>query len=149
MYLLDTNHCSKILEENSAVLNKLRENSEEGFGISVITRGELIFMVEKSEKKAENLSRVSEFIEVIDIYTIDAAIADCYGRLKGKVLKHFAPKKDKVKRSKVTIQQLGFGDNDLWIAATAISKNVTIVSADKDFLRIQEVMHLSLENWCC
>ncbi len=76
MYLLDTNHCSKILEENPAVLNKLRENSEKGFGISVITRGELIFMVEKSEKKAENLSRVSEFIEAIDIYTIDAAIAD-------------------------------------------------------------------------
>ncbi len=146
MHLLDTNHCSRIIDSDLKIINRLQENSEQEIGISVITRGELLFMVEKSERQAENLEKVTRFVEAINIYRIDEAIADCYGQLKGKILKHFGPKKDKAKRSKVTIQKLGFSDNDLWIAATAISYGMTIISADKDFVRIQEVQHLSLEN---
>lgn len=147
MYLLDTNHCSRIISGDLNILAKLQENSEQDIGISVITRGELLFMVEKSERQAENLEKVTQFVEAINIYRIDDAVADCYGQLKGKILKHFGPK-DREKRSKITIQKLGFSDNDLWIAATAISYGMTLVSADQDFVRIQEVQHLSLVNWC-
>lgn len=149
MYLLDTNHCSCIIRGTpNVLLAKLQENSEEEIGISVITRGELLFMVEKSKQQDENLEKVSEFLGAINIYRIDDAIADCYGQLKGKILKHFGPKKDKNKRNRITIQKLGFSDNDLWIASTAISYGMTLVSADNDFARIQEVRHLLLENWC-
>lgn len=148
MYLLDTNHCSRILNGDKNVLKKLQENETEEVGISVITRGELIFMVEKSEKQVENLEKVAQFLEAINIYRIDDQVADCYGQLKGQIIKHFGPKKDKSKRDKVTIQSLGFSDNDLWIAATVISYGMTLVSADSDFVRVQEVQHLSLENWC-
>jgi tRNA(fMet)-specific endonuclease VapC len=147
VYLLDTNHCSQIMDGNLKILNRLQENSDRDVGMSVITRGELFFMVEKSERQTENLEKVTRFVEAINIYRIDDPIADCYGQLKGKILKHFGPKKDKSKRSKITIQKLGFSDNDLWIVATAISYGMTLISADKDFVRIQEVQHLSLDNW--
>lgn len=149
MYLLDTNHCSRIMDGDPIVLTKLQANLDRDIGISVITRGELFFMVEKSERKTENLEKVTQFVESVNIYGIDDAIADCYGQLKGSLLKHFGPKNNKAKRSKITIQKLGFSDNDLWIAATAISyDSMTLISADKDFVRIQEVQHLSLANWC-
>lgn len=147
MYLLDTNHCSQIIGANPDVIKKLQENSSQGVGISAITRGELIFMIERSERVEENYKRFSPFLDNINTYLIDNAISDCYGKLKAKILKHFGPK-DKKQARNTTIQKLGFSDNDLWIAATAISYNLTVVSADSDFVRIQEVQALVLENWC-
>lgn len=146
IYLLDTNHCSRIIDKDPKVLSKLRENENADVGISAITRGELIFMAEKSRRQEENYRKVSEFVDSITLYMIDDAIADCYGRLKAQILKHFGPK-DSEKRKKTTIQKLGFSDNDLWIAATAIAYQMTVVSADSDFVRIQEVHNLPLENW--
>ena len=146
MYLLDTNHCSQIIKANLDIIKKLQENSSQGVGISVISRGELIFMVEKSERVEENYKKLSPFLDNINTYLIDNAISDCYGELKAKILKHFGPK-DKKQARKTTIEKLGFSDNDLWIAATAISYNLTVVSADSDFVRIQEVQALVLENW--
>ena len=51
-------------------------------------------MIERSERQEENLEKVIQFVEAINIYIVDAAIADCYGQLKGKILNHFGPKKD-------------------------------------------------------
>lgn len=147
MYLLDTNHCSKIIGGDRNVIQKLQNNTNQGVGISAITRGELIFMVEKSEKVEENRHKFSPFLDNINTYFIDNNISDCYGQLKAKILKHFGPK-DKNQARKITIQKLGFSDNDLWIAATAISYKLTVVSADSDFVRIQEVQQLALQNWC-
>lgn len=147
MYLLDTNHCSQIIGANPNVIKKLQEISSQGVGISAITRGELIFMVEKSERVKENYDNFSPFLDNINTYLIDNDISDCYGKLKAKILKHFGPK-DKKQARNTTVQKLGFSDNDLWIAATAISYNLTLVSADSDFVRIQEVQALILENWC-
>ena len=147
MYLLDTNHCSQIIGADPNVIKKLQQNSSQGVGISAITRGELIFMVEKSERVKENYDNFSPFLDNINTYLIDNDISDCYGKLKAKILKHFGPK-DKKQARNTTVQKLGFSDNDLWIAATAISYNLTLVSADSDFVRIQEVQALILENWC-
>jgi tRNA(fMet)-specific endonuclease VapC len=147
VYLLDTNHCSQIIGANPNVIKKLQEISSQGVGISAITRGELIFMVEKSERVKENYDNFSPFLDNINTYLIDNDISDCYGKLKAKILKHFGPK-DKKQARNTTVQKLGFSDNDLWIAATAISYNLTLVSADSDFVRIQEVQALILENWC-
>lgn len=146
VYLLDTNHCSRIIDKDPQVLSKLQENQNADIGISAITRGELVFMVERSKRQTENAAKVHEFLDAMTLYMIDDAIADCYGRLKGQLLKYFGPK-DPTQQRKTTIQKLGFSDNDLWIAATAISYNMIIVSADSDFVRIKEVQHLLLENW--
>ena len=115
VYLLDTNHCSQIIGANPNVIKKLQEISSQGVGISAITRGELIFMVEKSERVKENYDKFSPFLDNINTYLIDNDISDCYGKLKAKILKHFGPK-DKKQARNTTVQKLGFSDNDLWIS---------------------------------
>ena len=92
MYLLDTNHCSRIINKDPQVLSKLQENREADIGINVITKGELIFMAEKSQRQDENYRKVSAFVNAVTLYMIDEAIADCYGKLKAQILRHFGPK---------------------------------------------------------
>ncbi len=62
------------------------------------------------------------------------------------IINQFAPK-EKSKRRKAKITDLGFDENDLWIAAIALQHSLTVVSADSDFQRIQQVKTLSVESW--
>lgn len=146
MYLLDTNHCSRIIFGEPNLIQQLQLHNEAGVSTSVIVRGELLYMAAKSEQTAANSQAVKAFLDMIDLYPINLPISDIYGEIKGKLIKAFGPK-EKAKQRKFNIQTLGFGDNDLWIAATAIHYHLTVVSADKDFPRIQQVHHFALESW--
>lgn len=146
MYLLDTNHCSKIIFGDQVIINKLQEIDNNLIATNVIVAGELIFMAQKSEYKNDNLTKVRAFLDDINIYTFNEETIYIYGELKAKVIDKFGPK-EKEKKRKFTIQNLGISDNDLWIASTVIQENLILVSTDKDFLRIKEVYDFSLENW--
>jgi len=146
MYLLDTNHCSRIIFGETNLIQQLEVHSEAGVATSVIVRGELLYMAAKSQQTAANIQQVNDFLSKIDLYPINLSISDIYGDLKGKLINTFGPK-EKAERRKFNIQTLGFGDNDLRIAATAIHYNLTIVSTDNDFRRIQQVYPFALESW--
>ncbi|QTA82019.1 PIN domain-containing protein [Desulfonema limicola] len=146
MYLLDTNHCSRIIQGYPSVIGKLGELGNTPVFTCVIVCGELIFMAEKSLHKAENLDLVRRFIRDIRVCAIDNEAADIYGRLKSSLLDHFGPR-EKTKRRKTETSKLGFGENDLWIAATAKRFDLTVVSADRDFERIREAEYIRVENW--
>ena len=145
MYLLDTNHCSAIILGEPSVIRRVTE-VEMNVATCVIVQGELIYMMEKSAQKETNLARLAEFLEDIRIYRITEDTATHYGQLKAELFNQFAPK-EKSKRRKTKITDLGFGENDLWIAAVALQHNLTIVSGDSDFERMQQVRTLSLESW--
>ncbi|PHM10390.1 type II toxin-antitoxin system VapC family toxin [Nostoc sp. 'Peltigera malacea cyanobiont' DB3992] len=132
MYLLDTNHCSRIIFGETNIIRRLQEHIGLGVATSVIVQGELLYMVQKSSQQEANLRFVRTFLQTIDLYPINGGVADVYGSLKGEIVKHFGPK-DKAKRRKFTVQDLGFSDNDLWIASTALHYNLTVISADSDF----------------
>jgi tRNA(fMet)-specific endonuclease VapC len=89
---------------------------------------------------------IRAFLDTIDLYPINLPISEIYGTLKGKLISAFGPK-DKIQRRNFNLLSLGFGDNDLWIAATAIHYNLTVVSTDNDFQRIQQVESFALESW--
>lgn len=146
MYLLDTNHCSAIILGETNVIRRISEVGEANIFTCVIVQGELRYMMERSQQKETNIARLIEFLEDISIYRIDEYTADLYGQLKTDLFNQFAPK-EKSKRRKTKITNLGFGENDLWIAAIALQHNLTIVSADSDFQRIKEVKTLSVESW--
>jgi tRNA(fMet)-specific endonuclease VapC len=146
MYLLDTNHCSRAILGDSAILSRLDSIENTLVATCVIVQGELIDMAERSQRRRNNLILVQNFFQGIYVYNIDGATATLYGQLKAELFKQFAPK-EKSKRRKTKMTELGFDENDLWIAAIALQHNLTIVSADSDFQRIHQVKALSLESW--
>jgi tRNA(fMet)-specific endonuclease VapC len=147
MYLLDTNHCSRIIAGDRSVIQATLSRRNAGMAISVIVEGELRFMAEHSERRSENRARVHSFLERFDLYPVSSDISDTYAQLKATLLKTFGPS-DQAQRRKTRIRAIGFDDNDLWIAATAIQHELVLVSADRDFDRIQQVSTLQLESWC-
>lgn len=146
MYLLDTNHCSRIIAGDLNIMQQLQLHRGDGIATSAIVRGELLFMVQKSQQQAENLKAVEAFLQDLSLYPINGAVAGVYGRLKGDIVNQLGPK-NKAQRRKVTVQELGFSDNDLWIAATTLHYSLTLVSVDRDFQRLQLVQAFSVESW--
>lgn len=146
LYLLDTNHCSRILGGNPGVLRRIIEVSESQIATCLIVRGELLFMAHNSEQRERNLEQVRRFLKDIRVYFVDEETADTYGQLKAGIINHFGPK-EKAKRRKTRLGELGISENDLWIASTALRHSLTVVSADQDFERIREVREFALECW--
>lgn len=146
MYLLDTNHCSCILQGDPSVISNFMQVGDATVSTCVIVVGELRFMVQKSTKKTENLYVIDNFLNSIRVYPIDSYVAEIYGDFKYRLYERFGPK-EKAKRRQVQIHQLGFSENDLWIAAIAKRNNLTVVSTDSDFLRMNEVLDISITSW--
>ena len=81
--------------------------------------------------------------------------ANHYGTLRARLFNKFAPSAKKGKsqrpeqlRDPVSGRELGIQENDLWIAAQAIERNLVLVSNDK-LARIREVVaeELSIKDW--
>ncbi|MBD2194262.1 MULTISPECIES: PIN domain-containing protein [Calothrix] len=146
MYLLDTNHCSAAILGDVNLLRRIAELENSLITTCVIVQGELVDMAERSQRRESNLDLIHRFLQGIYISSINASTATIYGQLKAAVFKQFAPK-DKNKQRKTKITDLGFDENDIWIAAIALQNNLTVVSRDSDFLRIQQVRTFALESW--
>ncbi|MBD2414820.1 twitching motility protein PilT [Nostoc calcicola FACHB-389] len=146
MYLLDTNHCSQAILGNTNVLRRLEYIENSVITTCAIVQGELIDMAERSQRKETNLVLINHFLTGIYIHNVNGFTATIYGQLKAALFNQFAPK-EKSKRRKTKITDLGFDENDLWIAAVALQHGLSVVSADSDFQRIQQVRTLTIESW--
>jgi tRNA(fMet)-specific endonuclease VapC len=127
---------------------KLRLSKTANIKIStcLITRGELMFGVHKSDQGAENLQKIELFLEDTPLYGMDIETTNIYGKLKASVVELFGPK-DKSKRRNTKTESLGFKDNDLWIASIAIQHNLILVSADAHIQKLQGIIGLKVESW--
>ena len=146
LYLLDTNHCSRLIERDPVVRHRLQLLGKVQVATSVVVCGELTFMAENSEQKAANLLRVQVLLRGLEIYPIDREIADIYGQLKAEIIARYGPR-ERSRRRRTRIEEVGVSDNDLWIAATALRHGLTVVSSDSDFERMREVRAFPLDNW--
>lgn len=147
MYLLDTNHCSMLIDNNSIISRKLEDLGATPVATCAIVRGELRYMVEHLTRKLENEEKVNEFLSGIEIFPVDDSAADLYGEIKQRIISTYGPKRTKTAR-KVRLTDIGFSDNDLWIAAVAVDKGFTVVSSDRGFSRIKAAFtDLRYETW--
>ena len=143
MRLLDTNHCSRILDRDPAVIARLEDLREEYFATCAIVEGELFYMAYNSDRREQNLAEVEAFLADIDVLPVDRPAARIYGALKTGIRRIYGPRE---KRKKATMEKLGFQENDLWIASIAISRGLTVVSADGDFARMQSIIPFAFES---
>jgi len=146
MYLLDTNHFSRLIQQDSVVRQRIAAVGEQNVAISIITAGEIYYMAYHSERRQSNLRRIKAYLADIGIYSLNEAISELYGEFKSDLIRHYGPK-EREKRRKTKIEAIGISDNDLWIACTAIHHALTVVSKDQDFPRMQQVHDFSLESW--
>jgi len=112
----------------------------------VIVQGELVFMAHRSDHPSANKERVSQFLRGIEVLPLDADTADRYGRLKAAVIERFGSR-EKARRKRTRLAELGFQENDLWIAAVAQRHGLTLVTADSDFARLSRLGDIAVENW--
>ena len=129
-YLLDTNICIYIAKQRPPKLAERFASLASGsVAMSLVTFGELRFGAEKSTRRDESLVTLERLTELIPVLDLNAAVGEAYGSLRAKLEKAGTP----------------IGNNDLWIAAHALSLGVTLVSNNTgEFARVPG---LALENW--
>ena len=98
-------------------------------GMSTITYGELIYGAYKSHFSKKSQSILEDLISLIPALSMHEQASKHYGEIRNKLEK----------------QGRVIGNNDLWIAAHALSIDATLITNNmKEFRRIP---HLKIENW--
>ena len=128
-YLLDTNIVIYVLKRRPIKILEVFNKNASRMAISSITLSELMYGAEKSQQVDKNLEAVEEFVSHLEVLSYDAKASQHYGQIKAKL-----EKKGQI-----------IGENDIHIAAHAISQGLTLVTNSlKEFKRVP---HLALENW--
>ena len=129
-YLLDTNVVIHIRQRHPAsVVRRLEQLGPGEVALSAITYGELIYGAEKSIRREWNLSVIARLIAMIPILPLPKEAGDVYGMLRS------------------TLERAGkvIGNNDLWIAAHAITAGLILVTNnEREFRRVSG---LTIEDW--
>jgi tRNA(fMet)-specific endonuclease VapC len=157
-YLFDTNHVKYWFDKNPNVLNRLRQISTDApVVVSAITLGE----IEYGHKAAAPLGPTQiqrDFLNFVLknfplIIPITEMTTSSYGVIRARLFESFAPKrKRKGLRPEQLLrptssQVLGIQENDIWIAAQALERNLVLVTNDS-IRHVKEVVsELQIENW--
>lgn len=112
--LLDTNALIAWMKDDPVLNQRFRGRD---VGASAVSLGELYFGARKSRLRDDNLRRIDRLLRYVDAIELDLAIAQTYGDLKQQLRAAGKP----------------IPDNDLWIAATALAYDLTLVTRDKHF----------------
>lgn len=116
--LVDTNVIIRVLKGQTELFSLF--DDMEKFFVSSISIGELMYGAELSNKQDFNRELYFDFCNQMKIIYVDSDIAKNYGKIKVQLKKIGHP----------------IPENDIWIAATAIAANLTLVTADSDFENI-------------
>jgi tRNA(fMet)-specific endonuclease VapC len=128
-YLLDTNIVIYVLKRRPKEVLDIFNANASRMAISSITLSELMYGAEKSLNTDKNLEAVEEFVSHLDVLPYDAKASQHYGQIKAAL-----EKKGQI-----------IGENDIHIAAHAISHGLILVSNNvREFKRVP---NLALENW--
>jgi tRNA(fMet)-specific endonuclease VapC len=129
-YLLDTNICIYIRQKRPQEVFKRFSKLRAGeVALSVITSGELLYGAAKSRHRTAALERLRELFHLLPALALPETAAETYGTLRA----------DLESRGQM------IGNNDLWIAAHALTSNLILVTNnEKEFRRVRG---LKVQNW--
>ena len=130
-FILDTGIAGLYLDRKRGVFERAEAENTQGnrIGIAAPILAELAFRAEGSPHRDRNILRLRQALAVWNLWLVDPATAFEYGRIA------FALK---------TIGR-PMGQNDIWIAAIALTLgNTTVVTMDSD---LPTIPGLTVENW--
>lgn len=130
MYMLDTDICIYTIKRKPIQVLKRFETLQPGMVLmSSITYAELMNGAQKSSHVDANIHRLEALSEIIEVIPFDKDAAVAYGKI----------------RSDLEKRGLVIGGNDLFIAAHAFSRALTLATNNvKEFSRVKG---LKIENW--
>ena len=126
-YLLDTNIVIGLFANDFSIVEKIK-STEVPISISIIVIGELLYGAEQSTKKHSNRERLEQFFQISNIFNCDLETSRQYAIIKSFLKSNGTP----------------IPENDIWIAALARQHKSTLVTRDKHFNNINELL---IENW--
>ena len=129
-FLLDTNICIHIRRRRPVeVLARFQRLRPGEAVISVITYGELVFGVEKSQLRDQAMRQLTELEGLMPVMALPSRAGQFYGAI----------------RAQLEVKGETIGNNDLWIAAHARAAGLTLITNNEhEFRRIQG---LKIQNW--
>jgi tRNA(fMet)-specific endonuclease VapC len=129
-FLLDTNICIHIRRQRpAAVLARFQRLKPGEAVLSVITYGELVYGVEKSQFREQASRQLAELAGLVPVMELPWEAGQFYGAIRA------------VLEAKGEI----IGNNDLWIAAHAKAAGLTLVTNNEGEFR--RVPGLKIQNW--
>ncbi len=122
-YFLDTSQVVYYLRQENRVVDDLQSRKDEGLALSIISVAELyegIFRATDSEQAERALK---DFLSEVTVLNIDEETARIFGQERAR------------------LRQIGtpVSDLDLLIAATAIHHDLTLLTTDRDFERVENL----------
>ena len=129
-YMLDTDISSYIMKRsNQAVLGRLAQTLVSENCISVVTKGELLFGVQRHPYREKAEASLDTYLRQITVLELSDGTAKEYADIRA----------DLQARGRV------IGGNDFWLAAHARYLNLTLVTNNtREFERVKG---LKVENW--
>jgi len=131
-YLLDTNAVSDLMRAKARTEKWLSSIAESDRVVTcTIVRGEILFGIARladSRRRADIEEKARHLFDAITCESVPARAADFYAAVK-------------LARQR---RGLTLDENDLWVAATALAMNATLVSRDSDFTGIDGLSVLAL-----
>lgn len=130
IYCLDTNTVIYYLKGSQpGIRDRLAKLQPQQVSVSEVVVAELLFGVQRSQRKASNLAKVSAFLAPVRRLAFDDQVSPHYAEI----------------RAELTDRGELIGPNDLLIAATARAHGLTLVTHNtREFSR---VTGLKLEDW--
>jgi tRNA(fMet)-specific endonuclease VapC len=129
-FLLDTNICIYIRRRRPPeVLARFQRLRPGEAVISVITFGELIYGVEKSQHRQQAMDQLAELAGLLPVMELPQKAGQSYGAI----------------RAALEAKGEMIGNNDLWIAAHARSAELTLVTNNEHEFRC--IQGLKIQNW--
>lgn len=124
--LMDTNVIVRVLNGDRELINELSKISS--LCTCTVVLGELMYGAAKSAHVVQNKQNAKSFCSRYPLLGVSNIVAEFYGEIKKDLLSHGNV----------------MPENDMWIAATALANDMTVITQDRHFEHIQNLMVIKL-----